>query len=64
MAETNLTGIAISVEMLEKRFAKKKIAAKLEKALKSQKKRTKKLLKEVKEFAQESGQNPDQLIKT
>ena len=37
MAETNLTGIAISVEMLEKRFAKKKIAAKLEKALKSQK---------------------------
>lgn len=64
MAETNLTGIAISVEMLEKRFAKKKIAAKLEKAIKSQKKRTKKLLKEVKEFAQESGQNPDQLIKT
>ena len=46
MAETNLTGIAISVEMLKKRFAKKKIAAKLEKALKSQKKRTKKLLKE------------------
>lgn len=64
MTETKLTGIAISVEMLEKRFAKKKIAAKLEKALKSQKKRTKKLLKEVKEFAQESGQNPDQLIKT
>lgn len=63
MAYVNLTGVPITVELLEKRFAKKEIAEKLNAVLKSQKERTEKLIKEARKFAQESGQNPDQFVR-
>lgn len=62
MAYVNLTGVPITVELLEQRFAKKEIAEKLDSVLESQKERTEKLVKEARKFAQESGQNPDQFV--
>ena len=62
MAIVNAAEVQMTVELLEKRFAKEKIAKKLNAVLKSQKKRTEKLIEEVRKFAQESGQNPDQLV--
>lgn len=62
MANVNLTGVPISVELLEKRFAKEKIADKLNAVLKSQKKRTETLIANARKFALEIGENPDRFI--
>ena len=62
MAIVNAAEVQMTVELLEKRFAKEKIAKKLNAVLKSQKKRTEELIEEVRKFAQESGQKPDQLV--
>ena len=62
MAIVNAAEVQMTVELLEKRFAKEKIAKKLNAVLETQKKRTEELIEEVRKFAQESGQNPDQLV--
>ena len=54
MAIVNAAEVQMTVELLEKRFAKEKIAKKLNAVLKSQKKRTEELIEEVRKFAQES----------
>lgn len=64
MANVNLTGVPISVELLEKRFAKEKIADKLNAVLESQKKRTEVLIANARKFALEIGENPDRFVLT